>query len=284
MMRKTIINHYPLFAPDHRGEFPFRIHAVGYYRNDVRQSRRSQYHIERYYCGVVLHGRSFISVNGESYCTFTPGDMYIMHRGKNYDMRFDREPRYTVLYFAADGPLLENLLGAYALRDAHHIGGLDCRNEIGAILKLAQEGDGELHQKAAVITHAILRTIAGALHKSTIKTYSPDVQKIKAYLDNHVESMIRIKTLGELVFKSPAHVNRMFRREVGASPYEYHLNRKIELARQLLSHPGMRVKEVAARLCFADQYYFSGLFKKKTGITPRSYRNKTPVIATTSLK
>lgn len=274
-MRKTIINKYPVFAPDYRGEFPFRIHAVGYHRNDGRQNQKSQYHLERYYCGVILNGRSFISVDGEKCFTFTPGDMYIMHKGKNYDMRFDLKPRYTVLYFAADGALLETLLGAYALRAAHHISGLNCRTEIEAILRLAKQGDGELHPKAAVITHAILRAIAGKLNKLNIQTYSPDVQKIKSFLDNHVESMIRIKTLGDLVFKSPAHVNRMFKYEVGASPYEYHLNRKIELARHLLSYSGMRVKEVAARLCFADQYYFSGLFKKKTGISPRAYRNKT---------
>lgn len=277
MMKKTIINQYPLFAPDYRGEFPFRIHAVGYHRNDGRQSQGSQYHLERYYCGVILNGRAFISVNGAQSFTFMPGDIYIMHKGKNYDMRFDLKPRYTVLYFAADGALLEALLGAYSLRDAHHISGLNCRTEIEAILRLAKQGDGELHPKAAVITHAILSAIAGKLNKLNIQMYSPDVQKIKSFLDNHVESTIRIKILCDLVFKSPAHVNRMFKHEVGASPYEYYLNRKIELARHLLSYPGMRVKEVAARLCFTDQYYFSRLFKQKTGIFPRAYRNKTPM-------
>jgi AraC-like DNA-binding protein len=55
-------------------------------------------------------------------------------------------------------------------------------------------------------------------------------------------------------------------------PYRYALLRKIELAKQLLSETAMSVKEIASYLSFEDEFYFSGLFRQKTGHSPTGYR------------
>ena len=275
MTKPTVIHRKPflLIAPDYREDFPFRVHTVGYHHS-AREGTYHQSRLDRYFCGVLLKGHSSFVVDNRTPFDATQGDMYILHKGESFKVSFDLRPRNTALYVSADGALFEALLEAYGLRGVHVIPGLNCRTEIEAILRLAKEGDGDLHRKAAVLTHTIFRKMAAKLGEVDIRTYSPDVQRIKSFLDSHVESMIRIQVLCDLVSRSPAHVNRMFKREVGLAPYEYHLNRKIELARHLLGYPGLYVKEVAARLSFADPYYFSGLFKQKTGLSPSVYRHR----------
>ena len=54
------------------------------------------------------------------------------------------------------------------------------------------------------------------------------------------------------------------------------MNKKIEMAKRLLLYSKLSVKEIAAQLSFSDQYYFSNYFKRKTGTSPRSFRNQFP--------
>ena len=57
------------------------------------------------------------------------------------------------------------------------------------------------------------------------------------------------------------------------------MNKKVETAKRLLLYSRLSVKEIAARLSFSDQYYFSNYFKRKTGAAPRTYRNQFPAQA-----
>jgi AraC-like DNA-binding protein len=66
----------------------------------------------------------------------------------------------------------------------------------------------------------------------------------------------------------------LFAADTGSSPYAYFLEMKIARARELLLVPGAQVKETAAALGFASPYYFSRLFKRKTGIPPQSWQSR----------
>jgi AraC-like DNA-binding protein len=57
-------------------------------------------------------------------------------------------------------------------------------------------------------------------------------------------------------------------------PYTYLLRERLTLARQLLETTPMPVKEIADRLRYADQYYFSNAFKKETGLSPTAFREQ----------
>jgi len=64
-----------------------------------------------------------------------------------------------------------------------------------------------------------------------------------------------------------------FARETGVSPNNYLISVKISRAMELLLDPSLTIKEIASRLGFRDQYYFSRLFKSREGISPELYRH-----------
>jgi len=45
-------------------------------------------------------------------------------------------------------------------------------------------------------------------------------------------------------------------------------------AKRILTQSSQRVKQIAWQLGYEDQYYFSRMFKRQTGISPRKYRNQ----------
>ncbi|MDD5708730.1 MAG: AraC family transcriptional regulator [Kiritimatiellae bacterium] len=277
-MRKTIIRQraFPMIFPDPPVSFPLRIVTVGYHRTGLGQRFYRVSDLDRYFCGFTLQGRSTLILPGEDAFTVTAGDTYLMHKGESYEVRFEPHPLPTAIYVSVEGPLFEALLDAYALRDVHRVSRMNCRAQIETILRLAREGDPELHARAAVLVHGILQAMSAKAHRLDVRRYSPDVRVLKAHIDNHTEDAIPMRALSAMVRKSPAQIIRMFRKEVGAPPHRYHLNKKIELSRHLLADRGMRVKEVAACLGFADPYYFSGLFRQKTGLSPSHYRRGAP--------
>ena len=71
---------------------------------------------------------------------------------------------------------------------------------------------------------------------------------------------------------SEAHLIRMFHASFKVTPYDYLMSRKMESARRLLLYSTLSIKEIAVRLAFSDQYYFSNYFKRRNGLSPRSFR------------
>lgn len=72
---------------------------------------------------------------------------------------------------------------------------------------------------------------------------------------------------------SVPHYSALFRRRTGYAPMDYFLRLKIQRAGQLLDTSALRVAEVASEVGCDDAFYFSRLFKKITGQSPRDYRN-----------
>ena len=67
-------------------------------------------------------------------------------------------------------------------------------------------------------------------------------------------------------------LRKRFKRSTGLAPKEYFLLLKINRAKELLMNPTLSVKEISQQLGFSDQYYFSRLFKHRTGTSPLHYR------------
>lgn len=65
-----------------------------------------------------------------------------------------------------------------------------------------------------------------------------------------------------------------FTKHVGTSPRQYIINIRMTTARELLNNPLLQVSEVAQLVGYENPLYFSRLFKKIWGLSPREYRNQ----------
>ncbi len=93
-------------------------------------------------------------------------------------------------------------------------------------------------------------------------------QKLRGGLDRDIDLHKLARELGV----SYAWLRRMFRRYTGLPPHQYHLQLRLNKAMQLLSVAGCSVKAAAAQTGYADEYYFSRLFKLKTGRSPEAWK------------
>ncbi|MDR0388002.1 MAG: AraC family transcriptional regulator [Treponema sp.] len=102
--------------------------------------------------------------------------------------------------------------------------------------------------------------------------YQKIVEKAKYLMEFNVYGVINLPSIAEQIGISPSRLNEIFKTYTAMTPYQYYIHIKILKAERLLEQPDVSVKEVAFRLGFDDQYYFSRLFKNKTGITPSRWK------------
>lgn len=71
------------------------------------------------------------------------------------------------------------------------------------------------------------------------------------------------------------YIRKGFKYDIGVTPLEYLTQLRINHAKELLINADFKsIYEIAYSCGFNDPYYFSRLFKKNTGYSPKEYRNK----------
>ncbi|SFR81409.1 helix-turn-helix domain-containing protein [Anaeromicropila populeti] len=92
------------------------------------------------------------------------------------------------------------------------------------------------------------------------------------YICDNLHTRITIKTLSELVNLSTSYLSRLFKKEAGVTLSDYIQNKKIETAQNMLIYSDFTPAQIASVLAFPNQSYFTEIFRKKTGITPKKYQ------------
>ena len=94
-----------------------------------------------------------------------------------------------------------------------------------------------------------------------------------AYIDSHfAEEALSLNQVAREVNISANYLSAVFSQEMGATFTEYVTGKRMDRAKELLRTTDKRSGEVAAAVGYRDPHYFSFLFKKTQGCTPRDYR------------
>ena len=101
--------------------------------------------------------------------------------------------------------------------------------------------------------------------------YSQTIRAVINYINLHLEEELTSSYLAEYFCKNPASLSASFSREVGTSITNFIHQARINEAIRLFNTTKMSVSEVAVTVGFTDFAYFSRIFKKLVGCSPREY-------------
>ncbi len=111
------------------------------------------------------------------------------------------------------------------------------------------------------------------VRKHSTKHYSPVVKKTVLMIDSDISSELSLGILAEKQGISSPYLATVFKKETKKTVSEYIRDKRIERAKYLLSTTGLQIQSVAMHCGIMDVQYFSKLFKKQTGKTPKEYRS-----------
>ena len=96
---------------------------------------------------------------------------------------------------------------------------------------------------------------------------------IRDYISRHYPEHLTPESLADRFNLSVPSLYRFFSQTFGMSPCNYINEYRLQRAALLLEHRNDPVKEISAAVGFSDEFYFSKLFKKRYGFSPKTYRD-----------
>ena len=98
------------------------------------------------------------------------------------------------------------------------------------------------------------------------------IEKVKNYILNHLGETLGRESIAEHVNLSPDYISKIFKSVTGKNLSQYIIDERMEKAVLLMKTTRLNVSQVAVEVGCDNFSYFSKLFKKHTGLTPREYR------------
>lgn len=98
------------------------------------------------------------------------------------------------------------------------------------------------------------------------------IEMAKKYIDRNYMEPITLNDVAEHVELNPSYFSSLFKKETGLNFTDYLLDTRIEMAKNLLLNPTVKVYEIGYKVGYEDAVSFGRAFKKKIGMSPKEYR------------
>jgi AraC-like DNA-binding protein len=132
-----------------------------------------------------------------------------------------------------------------------------------------------LHSFVCMVAQRVALAVAGddaTLLKPALP-YSFAVQKAIAYMRKNLDRRLPLRELAAAsTLRNASHLCTLFRREVGVTPGAYHIQLRLDAAREALRQPSVTITFVALQYGFSSSQHFSALFRDAFNLTPRQWK------------
>ena len=119
----------------------------------------------------------------------------------------------------------------------------------------------------------MFRSYCRLVRKHSMKDYSPPIQRTIILIDSDLSADLTLSTLAKAQGVSSSYLSALFHREVGTTLTDFVNGKRVKLAMQLLKTTSLQVQTIAQHCGIVDVHYFSRIFKKYSGTTPKAYRD-----------
>lgn len=236
--------------------------------------------VQRDFQMVILHsGALELSVNREQ-LTLAAGTAVLLSPGGQEVYRFskDRESRHS---WCAIRPQAVPRAQQNFFRKSR--GPLPFTGAMVSLLDLALGSHREMEGHETLETLylldlglALFCDFALAAQAGTPRPKSGDeaVAKVSQFISRELPRPLTLTDLARAGGVSNQHLLKLFRERNMESPTKMLYTRRLDAARDWLSHTGLSIGEIAGRCGFANAFHFSRKFRQAHGLSPRAWRTR----------
>ncbi len=231
---------------------------------------------DHYLLHLVTSGKGSFTILGNTY-TLGAGEFFFVPPDTLNYCEADAVDPWSYTWVGMKGDLLSSFFeGA----------GISAENPVGKftpeLYRLAKEILDDMSAEATASFFAVGRCYL-FLHcleksadrpESTQKHPSQNLKRAMALIDKRLHEPLSVSALADEVGVDRSYLCSIFKRELGCSPQQYILKKKIEKAKYFLSSTAENVKYIAVSLGYDDPFVFSRAFKKGTGMSPSEWRKR----------
>ncbi len=124
------------------------------------------------------------------------------------------------------------------------------------------------------LVYEMVKVYCQLVNKYSVKDYSPTVQKVIVMIESNLASDLTLSELANTLNINASYLSTVFKKETGKTITGYVNEKRIELAQELLKTTNLQVQTIAQYCGIVDVHYFTRLFKKLTGVSPKQFREE----------
>ncbi|MFP7298951.1 helix-turn-helix domain-containing protein [Neobacillus niacini] len=134
----------------------------------------------------------------------------------------------------------------------------------------------EIHDSKGVdqLLESAFLEFSQRVEQSKREQFSAPIYACQNYIFTHLYEDITLNQLAEIAAMSPSYLSALFKQEVGISISGYIQRAKINEAKNLITYTSHSLTEISSLLNFHDQSYFTKIFKKFAGVTPKQFKSR----------
>lgn len=221
-----------------------------------RPDGRSDYQL------VAFFGRGYVTLN-ERRREMRAGDALLFRPHERQDYGFYKGSSYGFIHFS--GTECREILSGLGLDETVYRkrDGADYKN---GIVKMS-DCFYDKREGAELFGIGILLSLLAALGEDFESSRFAPAVKAAGSSDSF---RLTVAQMAEMCDMSEYHFSRQFKHEYGRSPRDFVLDTIVEKSKMLLTG-GMKVASVAEQFGFTDPFYFSRVFKQRTGLSPSEF-------------
>ena len=122
------------------------------------------------------------------------------------------------------------------------------------------------------ISPEMIRKYCLLVQNHSLRAYSKPIQRVINHVDFHLTDPLSLQVLSEIVAVNPSYLSTQFKKETGHNLTDHISQKRVQKAIFLLNTTELPIHAIAERVGILDENYFSRLFKKVQGKSPREYR------------
>ncbi len=255
------------------------IKAVGLQKNKPPIMRENGGRVLPYHAVMyILKGNGYFQDTRTDHREVTPGTFFYLypHQWHNFDPEPDT--RWTEYWATFDGHAVERSFGTvFPTRGTCFHCGIE--PEVVKAYETLYEQWFYRPEGNREYAHLQLHRILVTFHRHAENLVAEPGENVLSRARRLMSSRMDEQSLDFEAFARSENMSyesfrKTFRRRTGMPPHRYFLMLKMNHAREQLIRGNEPVKQIAAELGFDDPYYFSRIFRKKTGVSPARYRSE----------
>ena len=129
-------------------------------------------------------------------------------------------------------------------------------------------------QEGVEMMHDMIYKYCALVKNHSMKNYSLLVQKVITIIDSDLTADLSLHRQAEMLNVNASYLSTLFKKETGMTLTEYVSKKRVDHAAFLLASTNMQIQNIAQHCGIFDVNYFTKIFKKIKGKTPKEYREE----------
>ena len=167
--------------------------------------------------------------------------------------------------------LMESLLSSAALLESMGVDKDKTSEILGDMSDSIKNVDS--YDKAKDFVTTLLKRVVEYRNAVSDKKYTEIIEKAKKYIrENYQNEDMSLQSVALKVNVSSNHFSTIFRKEAGETFIDFLTGVRMDKAKELLTCTSIKTSEIGFEVGYRDPHYFSYIFKKTQGVSPKEYR------------